>query len=226
MSSEKCQYCDFISNDINDCKCFSKTHIDDMEIHLTSYSNEETIFTFDSPQQFQQPQSEKKNILLEMETILVDMIDSNTAKNHPIKSKKIKELQYLLNEIYSAKEFYEEKLSMYHAHYITKLIAWKVFYDMDIFEILEKDLITIIEILNKKSIEFYGKVSDVDHNIKDFTIYTVNKFIEAFIPFAEMTGISIKQNIMRSERNLKQHIAETLLYYKQAYHRHTINVLK
>ena len=222
MSSEKCQYCDFISNDISDCKCFSKTHIDDMEIHLTSYSNEETIFTFNSPQ----PQSEKKNILLELETVLVAMTISNTTKNHPIKSKKIKELQYLLNEIYSATEFYEEKLNMYHTHYITKLISWEVFYDMDIFEILEKDLTIIINILNNKSMEFYGKASKFDHNIKDFTIYTVNKFIEAFIPFAEMTGISIKQNLTRGERNLKQLIAETLLYYKQAYHRHIINVLK
>jgi hypothetical protein len=171
-------------------------------------------------------------ILLDLEELLVKMNISNIKNSHTKKFSKIKSLNETLNEIHTSSDTSEEKLQLYLKYYSTELISWEIFYDMNIFEVIEKDILLIIELLEKKSMEFYKRSTQFNESVIDFNMYCINKFMDAFIPIARMLDIAPKPQITENSfekcdvKNKKQVITDHILYYKRAYERNKCNVLK
>lgn len=233
--SNKCLYCNFISNEISDCTCF-ETKNDDFEFHLSmdyqiNEPNMKELQIFGSSA-LKSIIIEERNILLDLEELLVKMNISNIKNSHTKKFNKIKSLNDALNDIYTSPDMGLEKLQFYYSHYSTEFIAWEIFYDMNIFEVIEKDLLLIIELLEKKSMEFFKRSTKFNESVIDFNMYCINKFIDAFIPIAKMLDIEIKPQITEKlfekhdTKSKKQVIADHILYYKKAYERGKCNVLK
>jgi len=230
--SNKCLYCNFISNEISDCLCF-ETKDDGLDQSMDCQMNEPNMKEL---QIFESALPSaiiigERNVLLDLEELLVKMNISNIKNSHIKKFNKIKALNDALNDIYTSSDMVLEKLQFYYSHYSTEIIAWEIFYDMNIFEVIEKDLLLIIELLEKKSMEFFKRSTQFNESVIDFNMYCINKFIDAFIPIAMVLDIAIKPQITEKSfekydtKNKKQIIADHILYYKKAYERSKCSML-
>ena len=232
--SNKCLYCNFISNEISDCTCFETNDGLDFRLSMDcqmSEPNMKELQIFESaPKQINI--IGERNVLLDLEELLVKMNISNIKNCHIKKFNKIKSLNEKLNDIYNSSDTSEEKLQLYLKYYSTEFIAWEIFYDMNIFEVIEKDMLLIIELLEKKSMEFYKRSTQFNESVIDFNMYCINKFIDAFIPIAKMLDIEPKPQIAENSfkkydiKSKKQEIIEHILYYKRAYERNKCSILK